>query len=94
MAPRAKGKTAVAKPTAKHQISAVPLGHYALLADGRTVRVAAVINGAVFVRHPDDAPRTGPVELAATTPVLDIIAPELVASDRTAVADQLAKDAA
>ena len=43
---------------------------------------------------PDDAPRTGPFELAGNTPVLDIIAPELVASDRSAVVDPLAKDAA
>lgn len=90
MTTRAKGKTAVAKPTAKHQIASVSLGHYALLADGRTVRVAAIINGAIFVRYSDDAPRTGPVELAATTPVLDIIAPELVASDRGEVKDPVA----
>jgi hypothetical protein len=95
MASRAKNKSSVAKATAKHQIAAVLLGHYAVLTDGRTARVAALVNGRVFVRfYRDgqciDSPRTGPFELDAATPVLDIIAPELVASDRSAVKDPVA----
>lgn len=90
MTKRAKKSSTIAKAVARAHLSAVPLGHFALLADGRKVRVAAIINGAIFVRHSDDAPRTGPFELAATTPVLDIIAPELVASDRGEVKDPVA----
>jgi hypothetical protein len=99
MTKRAKPNSVVANPVERPTLSSVKLGHYAVLADGRTARVAAVINGAVFVRfYRDgqciDAPLTGPVELDAATPVLDIIAPELVASDRSAVVDPLAKGAA
>jgi hypothetical protein len=99
MPPRAKPKSVIANPAARPMLSSVPLGHFAMLADGRTARVAALIQGRPFVRfYRDgqciDAPLTGPFELAATTPVLDIIAPELVAADRSAVVDPLAKGAA
>lgn len=95
MAARAKPKSVVAKATPKHQIGAVPVGHYAVLADGRTARLAALINGRQFVRfYRDgqciDAPLTGPFELDAATPALDIIAPELSASDRAEVKDPVA----
>jgi hypothetical protein len=99
MASRAKNKSSVAKATAKHQIGAVPLGHFAVLADGRTARVAALVNSRSFVRwYRDgrciDAPLTGPFELDAATPVLDIIAPEMVVADRAEVKDPLARGAA
>lgn len=95
MTKRATKKTPIAKLVAKHQIGAVPLGHFAVLADGRTARLAALVNGRPFVRfYRDgqciDAPLTGPFELDAATPVLDIIALELVAVDRSAVKDPVA----
>lgn len=99
MTKRATKKTPIARRDARHTLSAVKLGHFAVLADGRTARVAALIQDRRFVRfYRDgqciDAPLTGPFELDAETPVVDIIAPELVASDRSAVSDPLAKGAA
>jgi hypothetical protein len=95
MASRAKKTARLDSSVARHTLSAVPLGHYAVLADGRTARVAALVNGRFFVRYYRDgqcidAPRNGPFEIDAATPVVDIIAPELVAADRSAVKDPVA----
>jgi hypothetical protein len=96
---RAKRKPDLVKSVSRHHLSDVPLGHFAVLADGRTARVAALIQGRPFVRFYRggqciDAPLTGPFELDAATPVLDIIAPELVVADRAEVSDPLARGAA
>jgi hypothetical protein len=92
---RAKRKPDLVKSASRHHLSDVPFGHFAVLADGRTARVAALVNGRRFVRwYRDgrciDAPLTGPFEIDAATPVVDIIAPELVAADRSAVKDPVA----
>jgi hypothetical protein len=96
---RATKKTPIASRDARHTLSAVALGSYAVLADGRTARVAALVNGRVVVRYYRDgqcidAPLTGPFEFDAATPVVDIIAPELVVADRAEVKDPLARGAA
>jgi hypothetical protein len=99
MASRAKKTARLDSGVARRTLSAVALGSYAVLADGRTARVAALVNGRCFVRFYHngrciDAALTGPFELDAATPVVDIIAPELVAADRTEVKDPLARGAA
>jgi hypothetical protein len=87
----ARRKPAAPAPTASWStLAEVPVGHYATLADGREVRVATTIGGAVFVRLKSCEPRFGPLEMPGDTTVRSTRAPDLAPVDRTAVADPLA----
>lgn len=95
MTKRAKKTASLAKPVATTYLSDVKLAHFARLASG-IVRVAAVISGRPFVRHCDadlcctDVPLTGPFEMDAATPVIEVIEPQVTYADRGEVQDPVA----
>ncbi len=95
MAKRATKTAALAGNAIRVHLSDVKLAHFARLASG-IVRVAAVISGRPFVRHYDaelcctDAPLTGPFEMDAATPVLEVIEPQVTYADRGEVKDPVA----
>lgn len=62
----------------------VEVGHYVTMRDGSVVRLAAVINGAPFVRGDGDL-----VEHPRSTPILDSRAPEARVADTSEVHDPL-----
>jgi hypothetical protein len=90
MAKRAKPSSRLDSSTSRLTLSSVPLGHRARFLDGSIVLVAFRIGTATFVRD-NDGVGHGPYELPGSTVVLEVMAPELVAADRSMVADPLAK---
>lgn len=83
-------KTSVVASSANRtQLGDVPIGHRARLLDNSIVLVATRIGGRVFVRDNDGSGR-GPYEMPNETVVLEVMVPEIVAQDRSAVKDPLA----
>jgi hypothetical protein len=69
-------------------LAEVDVGHYVTMSDGSVVRLAAVINGATFVRGGAGAGALE--ERPRSTPILDSGAPAARAADTAPVHDPLA----
>jgi hypothetical protein len=87
---RAKKSAPVALSGSRTHLASVPLGHRARFLDGSIVLVAFRIGTATFVRD-NDGDGKGPYELPGATVVLEVMAPERVVADRSAVVDPLAE---
>jgi hypothetical protein len=90
MARRARDIARLDSSGSRTHLAAVPVGHRCRFLDGSIVLVAFRIGTATFVRD-NDGVGNGPYELPEATVVLEVIAPEIVAADRSMVADPLAK---
>jgi hypothetical protein len=85
----AKASSRIVDHGSRAQLGGVAVGSRARLLDGSIVLGAALINGAVFVRD-NDGVGDGPYELPRSTPVLEVMAPEMVARVGGEVKDPLA----
>jgi hypothetical protein len=88
MSRSAKKRSSLASPSTGLTLSSVEvkIGSRVRLLDGTIVRVAAEINGGIFVRESD---KHGPWSMPRDTPVVEVLPAEVSYADRSAVKDPL-----